>query len=91
MKVPSYKGNQGRGPTVGNKGTPAKRSAFESDKSSGSESADIVMRALTTRGASTESYMDAGVEPLSPNRGPKRNPTAGGTKYTVTPKKNTKL
>lgn len=91
MKVPTYKGNQGRGPTTGNKGTPSKRSAFESEKGSGSESADIVMRALTGRGASTESYVDQGVEPLSPNRGPKSNKTAGGTKYDVTKKKNSKL
>jgi hypothetical protein len=26
-------------------------------------------------------YKMAGTEPLSPNRGPKRNPTAGGTEY----------
>jgi hypothetical protein len=91
MKTPTFKPNVGRGPTTGNKGTPSKRSAFESEKGSGSASADIVMKALENRGASTESYMDAGVEPLSPNRGPKSNKTAGGTKYTVTPKKNTKL
>ena len=91
MKVPTKSANVGRGPTVGNKGTPSKRSAFESEKSSGSKSADIVMKALENRGASTESYIDAGVEPLSPNRGPKSNPKAGGTKYTITPKKNTKL
>lgn len=91
MKVPTYSGNVGRGPTVGNKNGSAKRAAFESEKGSGSKSADIVMAALSNRGASTESYIDEGVEPLSPNRGPKRNPTAGGTKYKTTPKKNTKL
>ena len=91
MKVPTKSANVGRGPTTGNKGTPSKRSAFEAEKSSGSASADLVMKALSNRGASTESYIDAGVEPLSPNRGPKSNPKAGGTKYTVTPKKNTKL
>lgn len=76
--------NQRRGPTIGNgfdQGT--KRADFIKDKTSGfrTELADVVMRALEAR--SPDDHIDPKVEGLHSNTGPKRNPTAGGTKYNV--------
>ena len=83
--------NQKRGPTTGNAGTPAKRSEFTAEKAStGSERsrlADFVMKALGARGVGMKPVTTATAEPLSADRGPKSNPTAGGTRYTVAKKK----
>jgi hypothetical protein len=87
--------NQKRGPTTGNNGTPSKRSAFEAAKSKSSSEksklAAFVMDALATRGAGMAPSVNPALEGLSSNSGPttgkSRNPTAGGTKYTVTKKK----
>lgn len=83
--------NQKQGPKTGNAGTPAKRSEFTAEKSkSGSERsklADFVMSALGRRGDGMKPKTEPYAEPLSADRGPKSNPTAGGTKYTVTKKK----
>ena len=43
--------------------------------------ADVVMAALERR--DPKDYIDPRVEPLHADTGPKRNPTAGGTKYNV--------
>lgn len=75
--------NQSRGPTRGNEGTASKRSAFQESKD-GSKSTDLakfVLDALETRGRGMAPHLEASVEPLSENRGPKSNKTAGGTKY----------
>jgi hypothetical protein len=83
--------NQGRGPTTGNAGTPAKRSKFMSEKAStGSEKsaiADMIMGALEGRGAGMQGKIDPTVEGLHSDTGPKRNPTAGGTHYKMTGRK----
>lgn len=79
--------NQKQGPRTGNTGTPAKSATFRAEKSStGSERskiADFIMSALTGRGVGMQGKIDPTVEGLSSNTGPKRNPTAGGTKYTT--------
>lgn len=89
--------NQGRGPVSGNGDNGAKRKTFIKEKAdSGNERtqlADFVMAALEARGRGTEPAIEAFAEPLDANRGPRANPTAGGTKYNVkskTPGKITK-
>ena len=77
--------NQKQGPRTGNAGSASKRSSFLKEKEgSGNERsrlADFVMSALEKR--DPRDYVDARTEPLDANRGPKSNPTAGGTKYNV--------
>lgn len=87
--------NQKRGPTTGNGGQTEKRAEFlRAKEASGNERsklADFVISALEKR--DPKDYIDPKVEPLDADRGPKRNPTAGGTKYNVkskTPGKITK-
>ena len=77
--------NQSRGPTVGNGDNGDKRKAFIADKSTGfrSELADTIMTALTGRGTGMKPFVDPAVEGLHADTGPKRNPTAGGTRYNV--------
>ena len=89
--------NQKRGPTTGNGGITEKRKTFIAEKKdSGNERtrlADFVMSALGRRGDGMKPSTSATTEPLDANRGPKANPTAGGTKYNVkskTPGKITK-
>jgi hypothetical protein len=75
--------NQTQGPRRGNEGTTSKRDSFIESKA-GSKSTDLakmVLDALETRGKGMAPHLEPSVEPLSENRGPKRNPTAGGTKY----------
>ena len=76
--------NQKRGPVTGNAGTPSKRDDFMAAKSdSGSEKsalADMVMSALETRGRGMKPFIDPTVEGLHSNTGPKKNPTANGSK-----------
>lgn len=83
--------NVAQGPRSGNTGTPAKRSQFQAAKSdTGSERSELarfVMDALAGRGAGMQGKIDKTVEPLSADRGPKRNPTAGGTHYKMTGRK----
>lgn len=73
--------NQPQGPKVGNAGDAAKRDEFLRMRSSGvrQELADMVMDKLAAR--DPRDYIDERVEPLVPNSGPKRNPTAGMTEY----------
>jgi hypothetical protein len=47
----------------------------------------MVMDALAGRGAGMQGKIDLTVEGISSNTGPKRNPTAGGTKYKTTGRK----
>jgi len=77
--------NQSRGPTVGNGDNGAKRKDFIADKSTGfrTELADTIMNALAGRGTGMKPHIDPAVEGLHADTGPKRNPTAGGTKYNV--------
>jgi hypothetical protein len=78
--------NVAQGPKTGNHGTPSKRDTFIREKSGDfrTEMADMVTRALETRGNGMKPELLPTTEPLSADRGPKRNPTAGGTKYNVT-------
>ena len=83
--------NQAQGPRMGNAGSPDKRATFVKEKaSSGNEKsalANMVMDALAGRGAGMQGKIDPTVEGLHSNTGPKRNPTAGGTKYKTTGRK----
>jgi hypothetical protein len=80
-----------QGPRNGNAGSAAKRATFVKEKaSSGNEKsalANMVMDALAGRGAGMKPHVDATVEGLHSDTGPKRNPTAGGTHYKMTSKK----
>ena len=77
--------NQKQGPRTGNAGSASKRTSFLKEKEGANTEraalADFVMSALEKR--NPRDYIDAKVEPLSADRGPKRNPTAGGTEYNV--------
>lgn len=75
--------NQAQGPRTGNSGTMSKRDAFIREKTTGWREAqcDFVMSKLEAR--DPKDFIDPRVEPLDANRGPKSNPTAGGTKYNV--------
>lgn len=83
--------NQPQGPRTGNTGTPAKRSKFVAEKaSSGSEKAalaNMIMDAVARRGAGMQGLIDPTVEGLHADTGPKRNPTAGGTRFKLTGRK----
>lgn len=83
-KNPNQKAiNQNQGPRTGNSGTASKRSAHLEDKA-GSKSTDLAKFVLDAlEGRNPADFVDPKVEPLSANRGPKANPTAGGTKYNV--------
>ena len=83
--------NQSQGPRSGNAGNQAKRNKFIAEKTSGwrEEMADMVMSKLEAR--APMDYVDPRVEPLDANRGPKSNPTAGGTKYNVKAKRPGKI
>jgi hypothetical protein len=76
--------NQAQGPRMGNQNLhKTKREEFLREKTAGfrTELAEEVMRALEARDPGD--YIDPRVEPLNANRGPKHNPTAGGTDYNV--------
>ena len=77
--------NQAQGPRAGNTGTPSKREKFIEEKSGGWREtvADTIMSALEGRGTGMKPRIDPTVEGLHSDTGPKRNPTAGGTKYNV--------
>ena len=81
--------NQGRGPTTGNQNPGSKRSDFVKSKETGEKPAlaKFVLDALGDRGVDMKPYKMAGTEPLDADRGPKRNPTAGGTQYEMRSKK----
>jgi hypothetical protein len=77
--------NQKRGPTTGNNGTPSKRNEFMSEKSRTgsmrSELANMVTSALEGRGRTQfGGRVNPGLEGLHSNTGPKKNPTANGSK-----------
>ena len=78
--------NQKRGPTTGNAGTMSKRNEFMDLKaSSGSEKsvlAKMVTDALEMRGRGTAPTINPAVEGLARDlpQGPKKNPTANGSK-----------
>jgi hypothetical protein len=77
--------NQKRGPTVGNSSMGTKRADFIKEKTGPfrTELADTIMNALTARGDGMKPKIIPAVEGLHTDTGPKRNPTAGGTKYNV--------
>ena len=75
--------NQSQGPRTGNQNPGGKRAAFVKSKETGDRPAlaQFVLDALGDRGVDMKPYKMAGTEPLDADRGPKRNPTAGGTLY----------
>jgi hypothetical protein len=77
--------NQKQGPRTGNTGDSAKRTTFIKEKSGEWREAiaNRIMTALEGRGTGMKPYIDPAVEGLHADTGPKRNPTAGGTKYNV--------
>lgn len=81
--------NQGRGPTTGNNNPGPKRAAFVKSKETGEKPAlaEFVLNALGDRGAGMKPARMKATEPLDADRGPKRNPTAGGTLYETRGKK----
>jgi hypothetical protein len=76
--------NQKRGPTVGNVATGSKRDDFMKEKSTSSSEkaglAKMVTDALEMRGRGVQPKVDPALEGLHSNTGPKRNPTADGSK-----------
>jgi len=72
--------NVDQGPRMGNTGNAEKRRRFVESKTDGEKQAlaDEVIRALQARNPGD--YVDPRVEPLDANRGPKRNPTADGSR-----------
>jgi len=76
--------NQKRGPTTGNVATGSKRSEFMKEKSTvNSERATIakmVTDALAMRGRGQAGKIDPSLEGLHERTGPKKNPTADGSK-----------
>lgn len=76
--------NQKRGPTTGNAGTMSKRNAFMDAKSTSSSEKGMLARmvtdALEMRGRGQAGVTNPALEGLHSNTGPKRNPTADGTK-----------
>ena len=75
--------NQSRGPTTGNQNPGPKRAAFVKSKETGDKPAlaRFVLDALGDRGVGMKPARLKATEPLDADRGPKRNPTAGGTLY----------
>lgn len=75
--------NQSRGPTTGNQNPGSKRSDFVKSKETGDKPAlaRFVLDALGDRGVGMKPARLKATEPLDADRGPKRNPTAGGTLY----------
>ena len=76
--------NQKRGPTTGNVATGSKRDDFMKEKSTSSSEkaglAKMVTDALEMRGRGVQPKVDPALEGLHSNTGPKRNPTADGSK-----------
>ena len=76
--------NQKRGPTVGNVATGSKRSDFMKAKSEvNSERATIanmITSALEMRGRGQAGVTNPALEGIHSNTGPKKNPTADGSK-----------
>lgn len=76
--------NQKRGPTVGNAGNVSKRGTFMKEKSAtGSERAviaDMITGALEMRGRGQAGVTNPALEGLHSNTGPKKNPTADGSR-----------
>jgi hypothetical protein len=76
--------NQKRGPTTGNAGTMSKRNAFMDEKSASSSEkatlARMVTDALEMRGRGQAGKTNPALEGLHSNTGPKKNPTADGSK-----------
>ncbi len=76
--------NQKRGPTTGNAGSAEKRSTFMKEKSTtGSERAviaNMITDALSMRGRGQAGTINPALEGVHSNTGPKKNPTADGSK-----------
>ena len=85
--------NQKRGPQTGNAGNTTKRNAFMDAKSTSSSEksmlADMVTSALEMRGRGQAAKTNPALEGLHSNTGPKKNPTADGSRLSSKYKKPT--
>lgn len=76
--------NQKRGPTTGNAGTPSKRNTFMAEKNTVNSEraviANMITDALSMRGRGQAGTVNPALEGVHSNTGPKRNPTADGSK-----------
>lgn len=83
--------NQKRGPTVGNVATGSKRSTFMKEKSAVNSEraviADMITGALEMRGRGQAGTTNPALEGVHSNTGPKRNPTADGSRLPAKYKK----
>jgi len=83
--------NQKRGPQTGNAGNSTKRNAFMDAKSTSSSEkatlANMVTSALEMRGRGVQPKTNPALEGLHSNTGPKKNPTADGSKLPAKYKK----
>lgn len=94
MKNPQSKPiNQSRGPQTGNAGNMTKRNAFMDAKSTSSSEkaklADMITSALEMRGRGQAATTNPALEGLHSNTGPKKNPTADGSRLSSKYKKPT--
>lgn len=72
--------NQRRGPTVGNAGTPSKRSAFTAMKESYRATAEAITAAIGARASNPKNMpvnTDKNQDSISPNTNKGRGPTKG--------------
>ena len=76
--------NQKRGPTTGNAGSMKKRDTYVAEKTASSSEksvlANMVTSALEMRGRGQAGKTNPALEGLHSNTGPKKNPTADGSK-----------
>jgi hypothetical protein len=76
--------NQKRGPTTGNVATGSKRDDFMKEKSTVNSEraviANMITDALSMRGRGQAGTTNPALEGLHSNTGPKKNPTADGSK-----------
>jgi hypothetical protein len=83
--------NQKRGPTTGNAGSMKKRDTYVAEKSASSSEKSVLARmvtdALEMRGRGQAGVTNPALEGLHSNTGPKKNPTADGSRLPAKYKK----
>jgi hypothetical protein len=83
--------NQKRGPTTGNAGSMKKRDTYVAEKSASSNEKSVLARmvtdALEMRGRGQAGVTNPALEGLHSNTGPKKNPTADGSRLPAKYKK----
>jgi hypothetical protein len=83
--------NQKRGPTTGNAGSMKKRDTYVAEKSASSSEKSVLARmvtdALEMRGRGQAGVTNPALEGIHSNTGPKKNPTADGSRLPAKYKK----